>query len=365
MRALAAIAVALALVGCTAGDSPLQRDLRQLADLPKRMDTLGRKDVAQAPVTVPPADAQTSSTGALAAPPPAAAAPALTPEPEQPVAAPETRTASTAPAVPGEPPITEPAQQVASAEPPAAQAAARVRKPTLLERIREATAARQQQTAAPPGPHDQIPAPIPVENPLARPPWEVFVEAGPNAHNELDLETLYGPGNIPPELMAEQQAQEQQADGQQADAGLATPPADTAAGQQASTEPMQKKAKPGAVAIKAVAVPAVTGATGSGNKELTNAMRDALQQAGWPILTAARADALTVRGRVAIGAAHGATQSVQIVWDVLTPDGKNLGNLKQDNAVPAGSLDASWGDNARYAAEAAADGIFTLIQKYR
>ncbi len=140
------------------------------------------------------------------------------------------------------------------------------------------------------------------------------MEAGPNAHNEIDLETLYGPGNIPPELMAEQQAQEQQAD-----AGLATPPADTASGQQASTEPPEKKTKPGAVAIKAVAVPAVTGAKGSGNRELTNAMRDALQQAGWPILTAARADALTVRGRVAIGAAHGATQSVQIVWDVLTP----------------------------------------------
>ncbi len=117
--------------------------------------------------------------------------------------------------------------------------------------------------------------------------------------------------------------------------------------------------------IKAVAVPAVEGARGEGNAELTAAMRKALKEAGWPVLNAPRKDALTVRGRVEIGKAQGPNQSVKIVWDVLTPEGKRLGDLKQDNAVAAGSLDQSWGDNAQYAADAAAEGIFKLIQKYR
>ncbi|MBL8790634.1 MAG: hypothetical protein JNM45_09050 [Rhizobiales bacterium] len=289
MRALAAIAILLALAGCTADGPNLLRDLRQ------RMET-----------PAPPAD-----------------------------------TASTSPS--------SSAPQAASAD----AVAAATPKPTLLDRLREATQPKPQVTT-PPGAHDLIPDPIPVENPLARPPWEVFVEAGPNARNELDLETLYGPGNIPPELMEQDQLAQQQAI---AEGETAAPPA-------AEQQP-QKPAKPGAVAIKAVAVPAVQGARGSGNSELTIAMRDALQAAGWPILTAGRADALTVQGHVKIGEAHGATQSVQIVWDVLTPDGKTLGNLKQDNAVPAGSLDQGWGENAKYAAEAAAEGIFSLIQKYR
>lgn len=362
MKWLAAIAVALALAGCTDANSPLQQDLRRLAELPKRMDTLGRKDVAAPPpASEQPSDPAVASNSTLAAGAPATTATtapavqslatppdqqvAATPPPVEPVQ-PEQQAAAEAPAP-------QPVQQVAAAEATPAPAP----KLTLLDRLRAATAKKQ---AAPvtPNPQDQIPDPIPVENPLARPPWEVFVEAGPNAHNELDLETLYGPGNIPPELMAEQQAAEQQAD-------AATPPVDTAAATPPADDPAKKPAKPGAVTIKAVAVPAVKGATGSGSKELTIAMRDALQQAGWPILTAARGDALTVQGRVVIGEAHGATQSVKIVWDVLTPDGKNLGNLKQDNAVPAGSLDKEWGDNARYAAEAAAEGIFSLIQKYR
>ena len=307
MRALAAILIALMLAGCTASGTTLLGNSRQTTA-----------------TTAPPSDAVT--------------APA-------PVAAPEAAAEAAA-------------ETAAEAAPPDA-AAAVAPKPSLLDRLRQRN---QSKAKATPGAHDQIPDPIPVENPLARPPWEVFVEAGPNARNELDLETLYGPGNIPPELMEQDQLAQQQAI---ADGELTPPPVDAPVEAPKAEEPPKKKAKPGAVAIKAVAVPPVKGAKGSGNSELTVAMRDALQQAGWPILTAARADALTVQGRVTIGEAHGATQGVQIVWDVLTPDGKNLGNLKQDNAVPAGSLDASWGESARYAAEAAAEGIFSLIQKYR
>lgn len=339
--------LALAIAGCTAGESPLQRDLRELAELPRKMDRLARRDQAPLPdasvaVTSPAGEAAVGETATVAAPPPAA----------RDTEAVLTKTAPPPPAQATVPPA-KPAPTV----------------PAFLERLRqlaEAKPAAPAEPAAPPGAYDQIPDPIPVENPLARPPWEVFMEAGPNAHNELDLETLYGPGQIPPELMAQEAGQPE---GQQAalepppDTASEAPPAD-AAGTKAKKSP-RKTVKPGAVTIKAVAVPNVKGAPGSGNGELTEAMRTALIQAGWPVLESRRNDALTVQGRVKIGAVHGASQSVQIVWDVLTPDGKRLGNLKQDNAIPAGSLDTSWGENAQYAAEAAAEGIFKLIQKYR
>ena len=473
MKFLPAIAVSLLLAGCIAPDSPLQRDLQQLAELPKRMDTLARRDVAPAPAPVALAPAETVVAGegavgeetATAPPPPVsqstealttgtperaptllerlrkATAPKTQPvqqaeavpaPPADPVVATEeaappgaqkatllerlrqvtarTEPVQVQPPPPAPPPPVEqtveqpvqqpdgqpldqplqqpaeqavqpplaapppeqpaPPQQVASAEPAPKQTPVA----TLLEKFRVATARKQApaQPVQPPAAYDQIPEPIPVENPLARPPWEVFMEAGPNAHKELDLETLYGPGQIPEELLAEEQQQEQTDQLQQQAAlegqqDLAVPPADQLAAepaQQETTAPDKAK-KQGGVSIKAVAVPSVKGARGSGNTELTEAMRTALIQAGWPVLETGREDALTIQGRVKFGAAHGASQSVQIVWDVLTPDGKPLGNLKQDNAIPAGSLDQAWGENAQFAAEAAAEGIFKLIQKYR
>lgn len=191
-------------------------------------------------------------------------------------------------------------------------------------------------------------------NPLTIPPWETFVEAGPGAENDLDLETLNGP--------------------QAAEAAPAIASADAledASSTAVEPEPTLDKtkkpepAKPGQTVIAAVAVPQVLGAKGEGNAELTLAMRNALKKAGWPVLNQQRKDAITVQGSVAISAAQGESQAVKIIWDVLSPDGKRLGDLKQDNAVPAGSLDQSWGENATFAAEAAAEGIFELIKKFR
>ncbi len=279
-------------------------------------------------------------------------------------------------AVTDAPPPSPPQAQSAPAQGIAVAETAR-KKPTLFDAL---GVKKQAAPVEPPGAYDQIQDPIVVENPLARPPWEVFMEAGPNAHRELDLETLYGPGHIPADMQAKEDAEqaekaaqqtiaERQLAAQQAGEQLAEPPPDEPVPEEAAPTPAkpEKTTQPetSGVAINAVAVPVVKGAKGKGNGELTRAMRNALTQAGWPVLEGARKDALTVQGRVTLGTPHGATQSVKIVWDVLTPDGKSLGNLKQDNAIPAGSLDQSWGENAQYAADAAAEGIFKLIQKYR
>lgn len=178
--------------------------------------------------------------------------------------------------------------------------------------------------------------PLPVNaDSLVRPPWEALVKAGPGAEKDIDLETLNGPQVASDPV-----------------------PVDT----QPSPQPPAVPPKPGDTVIKAVAVLPVTG---SGGPALTVAMRQVLKESGWPVINSKRADALSIQGSVVLDPAVNGQQAVHLVWRVLTPKGKNLGDIKQNNAVPAGSLSAGWGQNATYAAQAAATGIFKLIDGFR
>jgi hypothetical protein len=186
---------------------------------------------------------------------------------------------------------------------------------------------------------------LPASDAMVNPPWETLIKAGPGADKELDLETLNGPG------------------GHFANSTAVTPP------QQIEEQPQAAEAenKPGkkGVVIKSVAVPLVQGAAGSGNVDLTEAMRQVLREAGWPVVNSPAPDALTIQGKVKMAAAKGSSQTVKLEWVVTTPDGKRLGDISQANDVQAGSLDQGWGENARFATEAASEGIFKLIQGYR
>jgi hypothetical protein len=179
-------------------------------------------------------------------------------------------------------------------------------------------------------------------NPLVAPPWEAFVRAGPGAEGDVDLETLNGPTRIVLDQPQPDVAQ------------IAEPPSSP-----------EKPENPNAVAIKAVAVVPVQGGSDKANGELTAAMRYTLRKAGWPVLEAPRADALTIAGHIQLAKPKGGLQTVTLKWDVSTPQGKSLGDLSQSNNVPQGSLDKGWGENATYAAQAASDGIFKLIEGYR
>ncbi len=186
-------------------------------------------------------------------------------------------------------------------------------------------------------------APLPAsQDALVRPPWEAYVKAGPDAENDVDLETLDGPQVA------------------------AAAPAEAAVSE-IQTEPKKYDASPtpGAEQIKAVAVLPVIGGTAKGNQQLTTAMRKVLADAGWDVLEKPRKDALSIQGRVATDPPLAGRQMVHLKWLVSTPAGKNLGDVKQDNAVPDGSLNAGWGENAGFAAQGAAEGIFKLIEKFR
>jgi hypothetical protein len=200
------------------------------------------------------------------------------------------------------------------------------------------------------------------------PPLDSFVLAQPGAEKDIDYETLHGPGRVDPAELAAMPPE-----GSLAETGsIDKPDADTAvAAAEPPSEAAKAKEEQAAKAakadyqIKAVAVIPVKGSPGSGNAELTRAMRETLKLAGWPVISAPRADALTIKGKVKVSAVAGDTQKVSLAWTITAPNGKVLGTISQSNMVPAGAIDLGWGDSAIQVAEAAALGIFDLVKQLR
>ena len=187
-------------------------------------------------------------------------------------------------------------------------------------------------------------------------------KAGPNAANELDYETVYGPGAVAPPAIASLQPQP----GLPGQPVVALPREKVAARQVVAKKPVKagkQKAGPSGQKrkVSAVAMTQVSGSPGTGNKDLLLAMRKVMKSAGWPVLTRPRQDALTVTGKVKLDPPRGANQKVAVAWTVRTPDGKVLGTVRQANNVPAGSLDSGWGESATFVSQAAAQGIFKLV----
>ena len=191
------------------------------------------------------------------------------------------------------------------------------------------------------------------------PPLDTFAEAGPGAEKDIDYETYYGSlaaaaaagKPVPPPAPTPPPAPSGPLAGQAA-VGQAPP--------DAAGAPAGNRSE-----IRAVAVTEVRGSPGKGNQELVLAMRRTLAEAGWPVLEEARPDAFTIVGEVALGPASGGAQRVRVDWTVKMPDGKAIGTIKQANDVPSGSLDKGWGDTAYYATQAAAEGIFQVVNSMR
>ena len=205
------------------------------------------------------------------------------------------------------------------------------------------------------------------------PPAEYSTKAGANAQREIDFETLNGPGMAmagldmvsPPEdpalVNASVDPLPNEAQLVQREKPPEPPPESGNADSSAQPEP----AGEAKVQIRAVAVMPVEGSPGGGNAELTAAMRKTLSAAGWPVVTRRQPDALTIVGRVKIANREGRQQSISVRWEVQSPDGKTLGDVKQGNDIPKGSLDHGWGPAAHAVAEAAATGIFDIVNRYQ
>ncbi len=184
------------------------------------------------------------------------------------------------------------------------------------------------------------------------PPAETFQRAGPDAAKDIDPDML---GPLEAAAMIGEPGYPE------------TPEALEAVRQHAaaSAEPPKRPKKTGGTAIRDVAITGVTGSPGPGNDELAAAMKQVISGAGWPVVDKPGPHTLRITGRVTLGAPRGASQPVSLAWTVRDPGNVLLGTVKQNNAVPAGALDKGWGQNASFAAQAAASGIFDLVEKVR
>ena len=135
-----------------------------------------------------------------------------------------------------------------------------------------------------------------------------------------------------------------------------------AAAAPAIAEMLQEEGAVGVDTEQRVAVPLVAGAPGDGPRSLSRALALALRQANVAVADSPAAGKhFTVSGNVAMAPAAEGKQKVTVSWTLLGPDGDQIGQVNQENAIPAGSLDGRWGDIAYAVAKSAADGIVALL----
>ena len=118
-------------------------------------------------------------------------------------------------------------------------------------------------------------------------------------------------------------------------------------------------------AAKMAIVPSVRGAPGDGSTSLTAAMKQQLTRKGIKVATSKGENVYTVSGLVKMGRPRGNSQTIDIVWQVIDPQGKKLRKVSQSNTIAKGSLNGPWGASADKAAGAAADAVAGIIRAGR
>jgi hypothetical protein len=108
----------------------------------------------------------------------------------------------------------------------------------------------------------------------------------------------------------------------------------------------------------------VDGAPGDGGPELARDIAVLLKRQDVAIVSGpqARAD-LLLYADVTVSKPVAGQQHVKIVWHVRRENGGEIGTVAQENDVPAGLLDGSWGDVAYSVAMAAQGGIMELVDR--
>jgi hypothetical protein len=112
-----------------------------------------------------------------------------------------------------------------------------------------------------------------------------------------------------------------------------------------------------------VAVRGVSGAPGDGGTALARAIAAALGRAGVEVGEGDAKARFALSCFIAVAPAKDRQQLVSVRWVLALSEGRELGQVNQQNAVPAGSLDGQWGDIAYAVAGAAAPGIAELIER--
>lgn len=113
-----------------------------------------------------------------------------------------------------------------------------------------------------------------------------------------------------------------------------------------------------------VMISGVVGAPGDGNDALSRALQTALTDAKVPTVTEPNRCTVAVSANVQTKT-NGTAERISIVWQVQSTDGHTLGEVAQTNEVPEGALNGAWGEDARFAAIGARNGIIDILRRKR
>jgi hypothetical protein len=116
-----------------------------------------------------------------------------------------------------------------------------------------------------------------------------------------------------------------------------------------------------------IALEPITGAPGDGADSLRIAIKASLKlEQIEAIEDPGDSDvAYVLSARVKVTPAGKGTETVTLVWTLFDLDGRELGQVEQENALPAGRLSGRWGEAATMAAQGAAMGLTDLIRRTR
>ena len=105
------------------------------------------------------------------------------------------------------------------------------------------------------------------------------------------------------------------------------------------------------------------GAPGDGRTALPRALTFLLGRAGVKVTPDSQtADAVIIGPTVDLSSSGSGRQHVRIVWHIYRADGTEAGQVSQENDVPIGSLDGSWGDISMAVATAGVDQILGVMK---
>lgn len=117
-------------------------------------------------------------------------------------------------------------------------------------------------------------------------------------------------------------------------------------------------------ASRSLAVTKIEGAPGKGGDvPLRRAIEYALTVANVHVIPTKTAGSLTLACAIALSDMQDGVKHIAVTWTVYRPDGKELGQVSQENNVPSRLIETVWGEIASAVAQAGAGGIAALVQE--
>lgn len=100
-------------------------------------------------------------------------------------------------------------------------------------------------------------------------------------------------------------------------------------------------------------------------RHLRSAIRVALSGAALPLVEPGEEgpDDLKLQGSVRLGPDQSGVRRVDVIWELLDPEGRSLGRVSQGNLVESARLEETWPETAPLIGQSAVEGIVDLLYR--